>query len=84
MFFFIDIPRKGDLNINEVWIPSIKYLDLLVKKLNIPIAVGSTFPEGIEPEIKQMLIEKGVAPLLGLADVLTALNTSIDWQLCTE
>ncbi|MFL2823203.1 MAG: acetate--CoA ligase family protein [Paracoccaceae bacterium] len=82
--FFIDIPRKGNLNINEVWIPSIKYLNLLVKKLNVPIAVGSTFPEGIEPEIKQMLIEKGVAPLLGLDDVLTALNTSIGWQLRSE
>ena len=80
LVFFIDIPRKGDLDIYKIWLPSIENLDFLTKKLKIPIVVGAPFPEGIEPEIRQTLIKKGVAPLLGFSEILTALGTSASWK----
>ena len=82
--FFIDIPRKGKLDLDKIWTPSIEHLDILVKKLGVPIAVGATFPEGIEPDLRLMLIKKGIAPLLGLSDVLSALNASIIWKVQSE
>jgi len=72
--FFVDVPRHDEKNLDAAWLPSMQHLGGAARELGLPFAVAGILPEGIEPELRQRLIEDGVSPLLGFGDALEALS----------
>ncbi len=74
--FMLDIPRRstgGDLP----WLPTIDALLLLKDWIDMPVIASPLIPEGLEPHLRQKLLDGGVAPLTGFTECLDALGAAV-------
>ena len=76
--FFVDVPRPDENRLNEAWLPSVEAMIEVARRLDLPCAVAGILPEGLDPALRQRLMDGGVAPLLGFGDTMTALRVAAE------
>lgn len=50
----------------------------------VPAAICATLPENLDPETREFLIGKGVAPMQGLHETLNAIAAAADWTAARD
>jgi len=76
--FMLDIPAAGSGQ--DSWIATADAMIQVAARTGLPCVVASIMPEGVEPSVRQYLIDHGVAPLMGMTECLDALGAAVDYQ----
>ncbi len=71
----LDLPR-GDRCDDRLWRPSMEALIAAHEQTGGRAAVVATLPEGLPEEVAEQCVQAGVAPLIGLDDAMTAIETA--------
>lgn len=66
---------------SDPWQASINALIQAKKNSSRPVAVISTFTEGIRKQVREMLIKNGITPLQGIGEAFTALNANMQYSV---
>ena len=76
VIFFADVPRRDEKRFDADWLPCVEGMGYVRETLGIPCLVSGIMPEGLPLDLRQRLLEMGVAPLLGYADALEAMSVA--------
>lgn len=77
VLFFIDVPRADEKGLDRAWLPSVEAMFDVAATLKVPCAVCGIMPEGVEPALRQRLMDGGVAALLGFGDAMGAVGAAV-------
>lgn len=75
LVFVLDIPRAG-AGRDTPWLPAVEAMIQIAEQTDLPCVVGSMFPEGLEPSVREHALRRGVAPLMGMTECVQALAGS--------
>lgn len=72
----MDVPWVNEIGMEADWLPTINCIQRVRDTLGIPTVASGIMPEGLELNLRQKLLEQGVAPLCGFTDTMEALSVA--------
>ena len=63
--FVLDVPPPGPDRLDAPWLPALRAMAQVKRRLDIPAVVAGILPEGLHPSLRATLLAEGIAPLGG-------------------
>lgn len=71
--FVLDVPPPGPDRLDAPWLPALRAMAQVKRRLDIPAVVAGILPEGLQPSLRATLLAEGIAPLGGFTEAMEAM-----------